>query len=143
MKVCVFERNGKRLKKKKTSTEKSTVNPVFNQEIVFTNIKKDQLDDLAINFIVYNDSIKHREILGVLELGPNTTGKKQLQWANMISGRKSNTWWHNLEEYNENGSESQQSNSKYMGVMNFVQRKSISNPFLETPSLATAKKFSI
>lgn len=123
VKVSVFEKNGRRLKKKKTSTEKSTTNPVFNQEIVFQNITKDQLESLAIDFAVYNDSMKNRELLGVVDLSAHSTGNKRLQWMNMINGKKSNAWWHNLEVHTNKqlGIENQQAN-KYSGVMSFYQR---------------------
>lgn len=117
VKISVLEKDGRRLKKKKTSTEKMTVNPVFNQEVVFTKLKKEQLENLTISFTVYNDSIKNREILGHFELNSNSIGNKYTQWKSMLDGKKSTPWWHQLEMPDH-----AQNNEKAASVFNFVHR---------------------
>jgi len=45
---------------------------------------------------VYNDSIKNRECLGEVEFHSQSRGQRYAQWKNMIDGKKSSAWWHNL-----------------------------------------------
>lgn len=94
--MSLIGKDGKKLKKKKTSTQKSTLNPVYNEEIVFTNLKKDQLDDVFISFSVYHDSLTSREPLGTFMISSSSKGNDYIQWKNMIDGKKSIAWWHTL-----------------------------------------------
>ena len=87
--------DGKKLKKKKTSTQKATTNPVFNEEIVF-NLKKEQLDDISINMSLYHDSYTRGELLGTVVLSSSTKGDLYVQWKEMIDGKKAIGWWHQL-----------------------------------------------
>ena len=84
------------MKKKKTSTQKSTVNPIFNEEIVFTNLKKEQLEEIVIKFTILHDSLTNRELLGIFLISSSSTNNEYIQWKQMIDGKKSNGWWHNL-----------------------------------------------
>jgi hypothetical protein len=63
---------------------------------VFTNLKKEQLDDIVINFIVYHDSLTSREALGCVSISSSSTGNDYIQWKEMIEGKKSIAWWHGL-----------------------------------------------
>ena len=94
--MSIIGKDGKKIKKKKTSTQKSTLNPVYNEEIVFTNLKKEQLDEISINFTVYHDSLTSRELLGTFVISSASRGNDYVQWKNMIDGKKSIAWWHNL-----------------------------------------------
>jgi Ca2+-dependent lipid-binding protein len=93
----VGAKDGKKLKKKKTSTQKSTLNPVFNEEVVFTNLKKEQLGEVVIQFTVFHDSMTSREMLGYFSIGGESRGNAGIQWRDMLNGKKSIAWWHKLE----------------------------------------------
>ena len=105
VKISILDKSGARLKKKKTTTEKSTANPVFNQEIVFTNLKKEQLEDIVIHFSIYHDSIKHRELLGFVEISSASRGNQCVQWKNMIDCKKSIAWWNYLHAIDQSENE--------------------------------------
>jgi hypothetical protein len=103
---------GQKLKKKKTSTQKNSINPVYNEEIVFTNIKKEQLDDICIHFTVFHDSLtSRREQLGTLMINSASKGNDYIQWKNMIDGKKSIGWWHNLSNQLDNNNNYKNSSS--------------------------------
>ena len=87
--------DGKKLKKKKTSTQKATTSPVFNEEIVF-NLKKEQLDEISISMSLYHDSYTRGELLGTVVLSSSTKGDLYVQWKEMIDGKKAIGWWHPL-----------------------------------------------
>lgn len=63
MKVSIVH-NGKRLKKRKTTVLRNTVNPVFNEALTF-DIAKDILKHSIIEFLVMHDSLLGtNELLG-------------------------------------------------------------------------------
>ena len=88
--------DGRKLKKKKTLTQKASTSPIYNEELVFTNIRKEQLDSLQITFTLYNDSLTHKENLGSVSIGSSSTGNELVQWKDMLDGKKSIAWWHAL-----------------------------------------------
>jgi hypothetical protein len=98
--ILQIKRPKKMLKKKKTSTQKSNRNPVFNEELVFTNINKDQLaNDIEIRIQIWHDSssIKmDKQLLGELALSSDTNGDEYDHWRSMIECNKSKAWWHML-----------------------------------------------
>jgi hypothetical protein len=98
------------LKKKKTSTHKSSTIPIFNEEIVFTNLKKDQLNDITINFTIYHDSMTNKEALGYIDISAASKGNEYIQWRDMIAGKKSIAWWHTLISVPSANSDSDHSN---------------------------------
>ena len=80
---------------------------------MFTNLKKEQLDDIVINFIVYHDSLTSREGLGCVSISSSSTGNDYIQWKEMIEGKKSIAWWHGLNPLGVNNNDSDTgSNSK-------------------------------
>lgn len=96
----------KKIKKKKTSTQKSTNAPVYNEEIVFTNIKKDKLADLQIQLSIYHDSLTNREPLGFVSIGSVSRGNEHIQWKDMCDGKKSIAWWQTLHQAHSSSSDS-------------------------------------
>ena len=126
VKVSLLGKDGKKIKKKKTSTQKSTLNPVYNEEIVFTNLKRDQLDEILINFTVYHDSLTSRESLGTFMISSASRANDYVQWKNMIEGKKSIAWWHNLipDKTSDTLNQSSRSNSyKFAKSINFSSLK--------------------
>lgn len=99
VKICLQSKDGKKYKKKKTSTQKYTMNPEYNEEIVFTNVSKDQLNELEIKLMVFHDSITSRELLGYVELSSSSKGDEYDHWKDMIDGKKSIGWWHQMKSY--------------------------------------------
>ena len=105
VKVNIINKDdGKKIKKKKTSTQKATINPVYNEEFSF-NLKKDLLDDIMISFTLVHDSLTSREVLGSVSISSSSKGDDYIQWKEMIDGKKAIGWWHNLSS-NNTGSES-------------------------------------
>lgn len=94
--MSILSNEGKKIKKKKTSTQKATMSPTYNEEIVFTNLKKEKLNDIQIQFSVYQDSITNREALGFITIGPLSKGSEYNQWKDMYDGKKSIAWWQAL-----------------------------------------------
>ena len=93
----------KKLKKKKTSTQKSTTSPVYNEEIVFTNIKKEKLNEIRLQLALYHDSLTHREALGCVTVGAAAKGNEYTQWKDMCDGKKSIAWWQTLQSLSSGG----------------------------------------
>lgn len=128
-------KEGKKLKKKKTSSQKSTLCPVYNEEIVFTHLKKEQLNDLIIHFAIYHDSITNRELLGSVSISSASKGNEYIQWKDMLDGKKSIAWWHTLTNNNTSSNIDSDSNPN----QNFYNRKNSS----KTINLSKLKPLSI
>ncbi|CAF0722038.1 unnamed protein product [Didymodactylos carnosus] len=91
--------NGKRLKKKKTSIKKCTLNPYYNEsfsfEVPFEQIQKVQL---AITVVDY-DRIGTSEPIGKVILGCNAAGTELRHWSDMLaSPRRPIAQWHSLKD---------------------------------------------
>lgn len=93
---------GKRLKKKKTTIKKNTLNPYFNEsfsfEVPFEQIQK---VSLAITVLDY-DRMGKNEAIGRLVLGCNATGSELRHWSDMLaSPRRPIAQWHTLQAIEE------------------------------------------
>ncbi|KAL7668516.1 hypothetical protein ACOME3_009214 [Neoechinorhynchus agilis] len=89
--------NGKRLKKKKTSIKKFTLNPYYNEsftfEIPFEQIQRVQLILTVIDY----DRIGTSEPIGKVSLGCSATGTALRHWSDMLaSPRRPIAQWHKL-----------------------------------------------
>jgi synaptotagmin-1 len=77
--------NGKRLKKKKTSIKKCTLNPYYNEsftfEIPFEQIQKVQLVVTVVDY----DRIGTSEPIGKVVLGCNASGTELRHWMDMLA----------------------------------------------------------
>ena len=96
----------KKVKKKKTSTQKASSVPVYNEEIVFTHVSKEQLNEIVLTFDVCHDSLTHKELLGTMSISAAAKGEGYFQWRDMLNGRKSIAWWHPLQPAATLGTES-------------------------------------
>lgn len=91
--------NGKRLKKKKTSIKKCTLNPYYNEsftfEVPFEQIQKVQLVVTVVDY----DRIGTSEPIGKAVLGCNATGTELRHWMDMLaSPRRPIAQWHSLKD---------------------------------------------
>lgn len=95
--------NGKRVKKKKTTIKKYTLNPYYNEsfsfEVPFEQIQKVNLIVTVVDY----DRIGTSEPIGRIVLGCNATGAELRHWSDMLSNpRRPIAQWHTLQEMPEN-----------------------------------------
>ncbi|XP_043943393.1 synaptotagmin-10 [Protopterus annectens] len=90
---------GRRLKKRKTTTKKSTLNPVYNEAIIF-DIPPENMDQVSLSIAVMDyDRVGHNEVIGVCRVGLDAEGLGRDHWNEMLAyPRKPITHWHPLVE---------------------------------------------
>lgn len=98
VKIALMQ-NGKRLKKKKTSIKKCTLNPYYNEsftfEVPFEQIQKVQLVVTVVDY----DRIGTSEPIGKAVLGYNSSGTELRHWTDMLaSPRRPIAQWHTLKD---------------------------------------------
>ncbi|OXA61753.1 synaptotagmin 1 [Folsomia candida] len=98
VKIALMQ-NGKRLKKKKTSIKKCTLNPYYNESFTFeVPFEQIQKVNLVITVVDY-DRIGTSEPIGKVVLGCNATGTELRHWSDMLaSPRRPIAQWHTLKE---------------------------------------------
>ncbi|XP_055921553.1 synaptotagmin 1 isoform X3 [Eupeodes corollae] len=101
VKIAIMQ-NGKRLKKKKTSIKKCTLNPYYNEsfsfEVPFEQIQKIQLVVTVVDY----DRIGTSEPIGRCILGCAATGTELRHWSDMLaSPRRPIAQWHTLKDPEE------------------------------------------
>ncbi|KAF0035922.1 hypothetical protein F2P81_011234 [Scophthalmus maximus] len=91
--------DGRRLKKKKTSIKKNTLNPAYNEAIIF-DIPPDSMDHVSLHISVMDyDLVGHNEIIGVMRVGCHAEGLGRDHWNEMLAyPRKPIAHWHPLLE---------------------------------------------
>ncbi|XP_061662195.1 synaptotagmin-10 isoform X2 [Syngnathoides biaculeatus] len=91
--------DGRRLKKRKTTTKKSTLNPVYNEAIIF-DIPPENVEQVSLSVMVMDyDRVGHNEVIGVCRTGPDAEGLGRDHWNEMLAyPRKPITHWHALGE---------------------------------------------
>ncbi|GAB6021316.1 hypothetical protein CHUAL_003927 [Chamberlinius hualienensis] len=88
---------GKRIKKKKTTVKKATLNPVYNEALVF-DIPPENCEDvsLVVNVIDY-DRVGPNEMMGSCIIGANVIGIGRDHWQEMLDNpRKPVAQWYQL-----------------------------------------------
>ncbi|XP_019064058.2 synaptotagmin-6 isoform X2 [Fukomys damarensis] len=92
--------DGRRLKKKKTTIKKNTLNPVYNEAIIF-DIPPENMDQVSLLISVMDyDRVGHNEIIGVCRVGINAEGLGRDHWNEMLAyPRKPIAHWHSLVEW--------------------------------------------
>lgn len=98
VKIALMQ-NGKRLKKKKTSIKKCTLNPYYNEsftfEVPFEQIQKVQLVVTVVDY----DRIGTSEPIGKVVLSYNANGTELRHWSDMLaSPRRPIAQWHTLKD---------------------------------------------
>ncbi|XP_070123312.1 synaptotagmin-6 isoform X1 [Equus caballus] len=91
--------DGRRLKKKKTTIKKNTLNPVYNEAIIF-DIPPENMDQVSLLISVMDyDRVGHNEIIGVCRVGISAEGLGRDHWNEMLAyPRKPIAHWHSLVE---------------------------------------------
>uniref|UniRef100_A0A8C6XQP7 Synaptotagmin 10 n=1 Tax=Naja naja TaxID=35670 RepID=A0A8C6XQP7_NAJNA len=91
--------DGRRLKKRKTTTKKNTLNPVYSEAIVF-DIPPENVDQVSLSIAVMDyDRVGHNEVIGVCRTGLDAEGLGRDHWNEMLAyPRKPITHWHPLVE---------------------------------------------
>ncbi|CAF1662817.1 unnamed protein product, partial [Adineta ricciae] len=99
VKVTLYDRNGKKLKRKKTSAQKASDCPTFNEELVF-ELRRDIAQEVMIELRVVHESLSCKEQLGSVTFGPaivNMTKGYMTQenayWSMILSGESLNAQW--------------------------------------------------
>ncbi|XP_051974387.1 synaptotagmin-10-like isoform X2 [Xyrauchen texanus] len=92
--------DGRRLKKRKTTTKKNTLNPVYNEAIIF-DIPPENVEQVSLSITVMDyDRVGHNEVIGVCRAGPDAEGLGRDHWNEMLAyPRKPITHWHALNEW--------------------------------------------
>ncbi|XP_068132728.1 synaptotagmin-1 isoform X2 [Hyperolius riggenbachi] len=94
--------NGKRLKKKKTTIKKNTLNPYYNEsfsfEVPFEQIQKVQVVVTVLDY----DKIGKNDAIGKVFVGYNCTGAELRHWSDMLANpRRPIAQWHTLQPEEE------------------------------------------
>ncbi|XP_073472094.1 synaptotagmin-2-like [Aquarana catesbeiana] len=94
--------NGKRLKKKKTTVKKKTLNPYFNEsfsfEIPFEQIQKVQVVITVLDY----DKLGKNEAIGKIFVGCSASGTELRHWSDMLANpRRPIAQWHPLKPEEE------------------------------------------
>ncbi|KAJ8412997.1 hypothetical protein AAFF_G00105790 [Aldrovandia affinis] len=91
---------GRRLKKRKTSTKRNTLNPVYNEAIVF-DVPPENIDQISLLIAVMDyDRVGHNEIIGVCRVGNEAESLGRDHWNEMLTyPRKPIAHWHPLVEW--------------------------------------------
>ncbi|XP_072320660.1 synaptotagmin-9 [Eucyclogobius newberryi] len=91
---------GRRLKKRKTSTKRNTLNPVYNEAIVF-DVPPENIEQISLLIAVMDyDRVGHNEVIGVCRVGNDAEFLGRDHWNEMLTyPRKPVAHWHPLVEY--------------------------------------------
>uniref|UniRef100_A0A8B9JFV9 Synaptotagmin-1-like n=1 Tax=Astyanax mexicanus TaxID=7994 RepID=A0A8B9JFV9_ASTMX len=93
----VLQHNGKRLKKKKTTVKKNTLNPYFNESFSF-EIPFEQIQKVQLLITVYDyDKLGSNDPIGKIFIGYGATGVGLRHWSDMLANpRRPVAQWHTL-----------------------------------------------
>uniref|UniRef100_A0A1I7TV48 Synaptotagmin n=1 Tax=Caenorhabditis tropicalis TaxID=1561998 RepID=A0A1I7TV48_9PELO len=100
----VLMQGGKRLKKKKTSIKKCTLNPYYNESFSF-EVPFEQIQKVSLMITVMDyDKLGSNDAIGRCLLGCNGTGAELRHWMDMLaSPRRPIAQWHTLGPVEEEG----------------------------------------
>ncbi|KAJ8399944.1 hypothetical protein AAFF_G00406740 [Aldrovandia affinis] len=98
----VLQHNGKRLKKKKTTVKKNTLNPYFNESFSF-EIPFEQIQKVQVVITVYDyDKLGSNDAIGKTFMGYGATGVGLRHWSDMLANpRRPIAQWHTLQPEEE------------------------------------------
>ncbi|XP_072291028.1 synaptotagmin-A-like [Eucyclogobius newberryi] len=89
--------NGKRLKKKKTTIKKNTLNPYYNESFSF-EVACDLIEKVQVAITVLDyDKIGKNDAIGKILLGSASAGTEECHWSDMLANpRRPIAQWHSL-----------------------------------------------
>ncbi|XP_042262473.1 synaptotagmin-2 isoform X1 [Thunnus thynnus] len=89
---------GKRLKKKKTTVKKNTLNPYYNESFSF-EIPLEQMQKILVAVTVFDyDKIGKNDAIGKIFVGSKATGLGLKHWSDMLANpRRPIAQWHPLQ----------------------------------------------
>lgn len=97
--MTLIDRNGKKIKRKKTTVQKASDCPTFNEELVF-ELKRDIAQEVMIELRIVHESLSYKEQLGAVVFGPminNMTkgfvSPENVYWSTILSGESLNAQW--------------------------------------------------
>ncbi|XP_064172184.1 synaptotagmin Va [Anguilla rostrata] len=98
----VLQHNGKRIKKKKTTVKKNTLNPYFNESFSF-EVPFDQIQKLQVIITVYDyDKLGSNDAIGKTFIGYGASGVGLRHWSDMLANpRRPIAQWHTLQPEEE------------------------------------------
>uniref|UniRef100_A0A3Q2VEF3 Synaptotagmin n=1 Tax=Haplochromis burtoni TaxID=8153 RepID=A0A3Q2VEF3_HAPBU len=93
---------GKRLKKKKTTVKKNTLNPYYNESFSF-EIPLEQMQKILVAVTVFDyDKIGKNDAIGKIFVGSKATGLGLKHWSDMLANpRRPIAQWHPLQPEEE------------------------------------------
>ncbi|XP_028855178.1 synaptotagmin-2 isoform X2 [Denticeps clupeoides] len=91
--------NGKRLKKKKTTVKKNTLNPYYNESFSF-EIPLEQMQKIIVVVTVFDyDKIGKNDAIGKIFIGSKAGGTELKHWSDMLANpRRPIAQWHPLKQ---------------------------------------------
>ena len=94
--------NGKRVKKKKTTIKKRTLNPYFNESFLF-EVPFEQITKTDLKITVFDyDKLGSNDAIGGIDVGYGASGAGLRHWTDMINApRRPIAQWHTLQEVEE------------------------------------------
>ncbi|UJR20776.1 hypothetical protein I4U23_023889 [Adineta vaga] len=102
VKVTLYDRNGKKIKRKKTSVQRTSDCPTFNEELVF-ELRRDIASDVIVEVRLVHESLSYKEQLGSVIFGPSVNGTSKgsicpenVYWSTVLSGESLNAQWQML-----------------------------------------------
>lgn len=102
VKIYVFH-NGERISKKRTHIKRRTLSPVFNESFVFDIPADEGLENIRLQFMIYDhDRVTRNEFIGKVDIGSKTgIPATEKHWHEVIrSPRRQIAEWHKLRENN-------------------------------------------
>ncbi|KAG7459837.1 hypothetical protein MATL_G00214930 [Megalops atlanticus] len=98
----VLQHNGKRIKKKKTTVKKNTLNPYFNESFSF-EVPFEQIQKMQVIITVYDyDKLGSNDAIGKTFIGYGATGVGLRHWSDMLANpRRPVAQWHTLQPEEE------------------------------------------
>ncbi|XP_061079353.1 synaptotagmin Va [Conger conger] len=98
----VLQHCGKRIKKKKTTVKKNTLNPYFNESFSF-EVPFDQIQKLQVIITVYDyDKLGSNDAIGKTFIGYGASGVGLRHWSDMLANpRRPVAQWHTLQPEEE------------------------------------------